>query len=657
LVTTTGAVGSVVLHVTTGATGDTWTAGNGTWDINNTASWNVGNYLETTLSGDAVLFDDSASGSGPFAVTLDTVVNPIGVTVSNLSKDYTISGLGGIAGWGNLTKQGAGKLTLDTTNAYYGDTVIGAGTLALGGTGSISNTANLNLAAGATFDVSAIASYALPPGSGLIASGTAAASATIKGGTTVSFGSRRVALTFAPTAFSGDPAHPALVISQGTLALGGNGFTVHNAGGTALGDGTYNLINVTSGNVTGVPTVAAVTVTGAGLLVGKAAYLSVSGGNVVLTVMTATTTTLNSLATPATYGDNVTFTALVDPSLSSGTVQFYDNGAAWGSPVALSGGIAAYSTTNLAAGSHPITAAYGGTTGYWPSATASAALQVVNPALLSVIMYPQSKRYGNRLYGNSDGTGYEAQDDGTNWVVIYTTNSWFATGLVNGERLTNAYVNMVPGGGATEPVGAYPGANPPDSSGIFTDAGTATFLGDRGFKVANYMVIRYPADYVITPAPLTITALPQSKAYGDTLALGTTAFVAAGLRNGETVGSVTLTATAGPPDGTAAGDPAGAYTLAPSAATGGTFTESNYTISYVAGTLSVLIPFALNTAFPARVSWASQAGATYTVQYKDDLNVAGWTALTNVLAVGASTTLTDSTRPLPAQRFYRVISP
>src|SRR5206468_12932088 len=50
----------------------------------------------------------------------------------------------------------------------------------------------------------------------------------------------------------------------------------------------------------------------------------------------------------------------------------------------------------------------------------------------------------------------------------------------------------------------------------------------------------------------------------------------------ETMRSVTITASGG----TTANAPVGSYTLTPSAATGGTFTASNYTITYVAGTLT-----------------------------------------------------------------------
>ena len=84
---------------------------------------------------------------------------------------------------------------------------------------------------------------------------------------------------------------------------------------------------------------------------------------------------------------------------------------------------------------------------------------------------------------------------------------------------------------------------------------------------------------------LTITADDLTKSTGTPLTLGAeqTAFTSSGLVGSETIGSVTLTASGG----TAAGDPAGTYTITPSAATGGTFSASNYDFNYTDGTLTV----------------------------------------------------------------------
>ena len=94
----------------------------------------------------------------------------------------------------------------------------------------------------------------------------------------------------------------------------------------------------------------------------------------------STTTTLATL-TPSTYGNPVTFSATVTPAPTGGTVQFFDNTVALGSPVAVntSTGVAQFTISALTAGSHPITATFSGTTGFSGS-TASSKTQTVNPA-------------------------------------------------------------------------------------------------------------------------------------------------------------------------------------------------------------------------------------------------------------------------------------
>jgi len=91
----------------------------------------------------------------------------------------------------------------------------------------------------------------------------------------------------------------------------------------------------------------------------------------------------------------------------------------------------------------------------------------------------------------------------------------------------------------------------------------------------------------ITQAALTITANNVSKTYGSSLtgAAGSTAFTSSGLKNSETIGTVTIAYGTGG----ASTDPVGTNTgtVTPSAATGGTFTASNYSITYTGGNITV----------------------------------------------------------------------
>jgi autotransporter-associated beta strand protein len=235
-----------------------------------------------------------------------TLTIGFGSPTSYFMNGGTIADNPNTAGTLALTKIGNNTYTLNTTNGYHGSTIISAGTLALGTTGSISNSASINLAAGATFDVSAISSFALSSSTSLSASGTGASPATISGSSTVSLGSQAINLTYVPTTTNGDASDPALVVSQGALSLNNNSFTVNNASGAPLGPGTYELILVASGTITenGSPSYA-LTVTGNGVAAQTTSAIQVSGGSVNLVV------TANANPTPTfsnlTANENVTY--------------------------------------------------------------------------------------------------------------------------------------------------------------------------------------------------------------------------------------------------------------------------------------------------------------------------------------------------------------
>jgi autotransporter-associated beta strand protein len=121
-----------------------WSAGTGTWDF---SSLNWTNLTTAALAAwadtNGAIFNDSASGSGPFTVTLNTSVNPVGTTFTNSAKDYTLTGTGSITGNETLTKTGTGTLTLVNSNTFTGATTISAGTLAIGNGGTAGSLANM----------------------------------------------------------------------------------------------------------------------------------------------------------------------------------------------------------------------------------------------------------------------------------------------------------------------------------------------------------------------------------------------------------------------------------------------------------------------------------------------------------------------------------
>ncbi|MBU6308327.1 MAG: DNRLRE domain-containing protein [Planctomycetes bacterium] len=90
------------------------------------------NFIDT----DRVVFNDSAAGSGPIAVTIAEAVSPQRVTLDVGSRSQSFTGAGRITGGGSLVKSGTGTATLATDNDFTGGTAITAGTLRIGAGGT-----------------------------------------------------------------------------------------------------------------------------------------------------------------------------------------------------------------------------------------------------------------------------------------------------------------------------------------------------------------------------------------------------------------------------------------------------------------------------------------------------------------------------------------
>lgn len=111
-----------------------------------------------------------------------------------------------------------------------------------------------------------------------------------------------------------------------------------------------------------------------------------------------TTTTLSSSDSSSVYGDGVYFSATVSAGAGTptGTVQFFVDGDAFGSPVGLVGGSATTATTStFDAGSHTVTAVYTSSAAtYFSSASASLA-QSIAQREITVTADSQEKFFGD----------------------------------------------------------------------------------------------------------------------------------------------------------------------------------------------------------------------------------------------------------------------
>jgi hypothetical protein len=174
---------------------------------------------------------------------------------------------------------------------------------------------------------------------------------------------------------------------------------------------------------------------------------------------TATTTTLITSGTPTTYGQNVTFTATVDPVPTGGTVQFF-NGLNPLGTAAVNAGVATLTTTTLGAGTNEITAAYSGYQTYEPSSTTASISQEVGKAELTVTAH-------NKVRGEGS-----ANPPLTYYITGYQNGQNRDTSGVSGEpTLACAAVS-------SDPAGDYPITCDVDIPGMSAD--NYSFTGVAG---------------------------------------------------------------------------------------------------------------------------------------------------------------------------------
>jgi mucin-19 len=171
----------------------------------------------------------------------------------------------------------------------------------------------------------------------------------------------------------------------------------------------------------------------------------------------------------------------------------------------------------------------------------------VSPAALSVTANNRAKVYGQ--------------------TATFSGTEFTTGGLANGDTVTSVTLSSA-GAVASSAIGGSAYAIVPSAA--------------SGSGLANYTISYVNGLLTISPAGLTVTANNRAKTYGQTVVFAGTEFVAAGLLNGDTVASVTLTSSGSPASAVVAGSP---YNIVPSVATGSGL--ANYTISYNSGTLTV----------------------------------------------------------------------
>lgn len=194
--------------------------------------------LSATLNGGSLLGAAADwAGSAPMLLDIGTATIQA-ADMSGAAHNITISGV--LSGSGALTKTGNGTLTLNAADTYFGNTLISAGTLALGASGSLNNSGQIIVGSGAAYDVQAASGYTVPATKSLgglgavIGNVSFSSSANLSPGTSTTKGnltfSNNVALTGAASVFdlsiNPSSANNDMVTVVGNFDISGGGNTV-----------------------------------------------------------------------------------------------------------------------------------------------------------------------------------------------------------------------------------------------------------------------------------------------------------------------------------------------------------------------------------------------------------------------------------------------
>jgi MBG domain (YGX type)/Bacterial Ig domain len=324
-------------------------------------------------------------------------------------------------------------------------------------------------------------------------------------------------------------------------------------------------------------------------------------------VVPAFSITVDGSTTTATvvFGGSVTFGETGMPASATGALDFLTSPGA----VALcslrfpTGATTCAGGGTLAPGDYTVTANFTDSSDVTTPATGTVQLDVTTVPVVASVS-------GTQAYGSSSHT------------LSYTDNAPTGVGLTGTLACTN-----VDGG---EPISATLTA-----SSYTIDGSNCSGLSLTGTGSSNYSLsyVGLTGGFVVTQVPLTVTASSANFTYGGTVPAITPGY--AGFVNGDIAGSLTtaptcsLTATSSTPVGTYSSSCSGAA-------------DTNYTISYVPGTVTVTPAPLTVTASSATFTYGGTVPAI-TAQYSgfvDDDTMASLTA-----APSCSTTATSSSQP------------
>ena len=381
--------------------------------------------------------------------------------------------------------------------------------------------------------------------------------------------------------------------SQFTLTLNGTGFSPNSVVGVAVGSDTiYPTVNYVSATELTVQIPASAIASPGTLQVYVENFPPGSDGCAVFGNQTfpvhgatlATSTLLASSSNPSAYGSAVTLTAAVQSqeSNATGTVTFMNGSTVLGTAPATGPGVAAYTTSSLAAGMQTITAAYSGDSNNL-SSTSTPLTQTVsqNGATLT------APAAGSTFAGPSTTFTWNAVSGATSYQILIGSTGPGSENVWEPGTTTSTSVAF----------GALPTIGQTLYVRLITNSAAGAIHADYVFTAATQSVLTSPAPggtFIGPSATFRWTAAPGATGYD--LYLGTT-----GPGSNNLWGSGAITATSV----SFAGLPTGGQTIYARLLTllNGSWAHADYT--YTAASAAVL-------ALPVPGSTLSGPVATFT---------------------------------------------
>jgi fibronectin-binding autotransporter adhesin len=605
--------------------------------------------VPVTLAGDVTLGDSVntgiLTGSGAWTVS----GGPRQITVDNTVRAVISGGLGGS---GSLTKAGLGTLDLTAAGGMTGGININAGTVrvnnntALGAANSpIALADGVTLATSAATARTCTDSFTLN-GNVNLGEASGGANLTLAGSMNLNGATRTITVSQSPLlmTISAVVTNGGGITKEGagTLALTGantySGPTTINAGqininGTStLGDGT-GALNLNGGTLT-------VTANRAATTAPVANPLNLTADSSLTTSSTATTVDLNFTGVPS--GSAGTLTIRNDGADGAGDVfqpRFTAGGFTFNRPIVIDNGAIGQTklmffntngTTQTFSGvlsgngriNRSVNSGTGGTT-ILTGANTYSGLTEINA--------------GTLLVNNTTGSG-----TGTGNVSVNSGGTLGGTGSISAAVTNNSGGIINPGASAgTLVIG----------NGLVSSAGTYAWeLGANTETAGSFDVISLTGGNLVLggTSRLSVNFIsPASSPHG-----GDTFWNA-----NHSWKVIALTAPASNPGNT------DIYSVIHGVYTNGYFTTSvngggELLLNYTAGAPPSPNITSLTGAGTGTVTigfTTAIKGASYQVQYEDDLNAASWSILSTIVVTTPGAVTVNDTNPSPSHRFYRIV--